>query len=688
MSLLSSNKFITRSRKKAIKYPKQWRAYVRGAVWSFVALFSFVVLYFSVQEWSWFNFVLGVAVTISGVVFGVFLQELLSFLVVPDKDVLFPLRRNALFSEFYGALRQFSDKIKHDEGNLLDDEETEIWVLLSSPLLVDFDETDKVTENPHYRTKFEKELHHIFSASQDFTRHLVCLNMEASRQFGVSPWERFLKVFSGYIVSASKEFSESEILPSSSEEVKFYSKVDAFRRRMRIRVHDFCKNTYVKPHLRFATQVDLQWQAIVIKAPQIRFYKAVVGFYGEDFFRKYSRLGLMSQIRTEAILNPDNQGFVSDEPDIVDWVIDGLVRPYFQETPVALSQAKHHSCGVHETISEILPNREGTSQIRTLVDDMSRFTSINLKYEHGPAKLLRKIEYPVYGSADNGAPKTRKLTYCQYLFHPLVAESSTWSSFNLRLSGGHSVLDMCTGIGVQALAAIDRGATFVQTVEVDPIALLCAADNFRVHGEREGLTIKCSLGDGFTIRPFSEFETKFKESIQDRQWGETLTQCRKNELNDLLEMNRNWIEDHYAEDIEKEAFDLVVLEPPFVEFSHTELCPSHDSLFDPHFKILRLLLRDSIRYLKHADEATDPWLRPYVFQSFSSLESTEELESFLESEKLYTIFRKHCVERNNVHWYAYHLLPNPSLCGFQVSGDAAKEVTIGEINLPDAATPG
>jgi len=657
MSSNRTNRLIDQARKKAVKYPRQYRAYLSGAAWSFVALAAIVVLYLCIQRTNWVHILLGVSVTISGVVFGVFLQELLSFLIVPDKDVLFPLRRNALFAEFHGALHEFSELINKDRRGLLDDPETQIWVLLSSPLLVDFGEIDRVISQENYRTKFERELHKIFSASQNFSRHLVCLSMEPSRLFGVSPWERFIKAFSGYVISDLPEFRDIQIAPNSAQADAFYQKVDALRRRITARVNDFCQNTYVKPHIQFASQGDLQWQVIVIKAPQRRFYKAVVGFYGEDFFRKYSRLGMMSEIRESVAENPDNQGFVSDEPDIVDWVISGLVEPYSQPGSPRLDFEYHHSNDVHKKISEILPAMEGLNQIRTIMDNLAQFESMELKYSHGPAKLMRTIEYPIYLPRVAETPSPRSLTYCQYLFHPLIAESSTWSSFNLRLPVGGYVLDMCTGIGVQALAAIDRGAAFIQAVDIDPIALLCAAENLRQMDSKPDLTVKVSLGTGYSIQPYDKFQSIFEKSLDDQLWGNALNTDRREELNQLFERNKEWIKEHYASKVQEHAFDLIILEPPFVEFSRTNSSPSHDSLFDPHFKLLRCLLCDSVKYLKHSEETNDDWLKPYVFQSFSSLESSEEFERFLEEKRLYRIFRKHCIERNSVRWYAYHLLP-------------------------------
>lgn len=657
MSKSKNSKFVTRARIKANKYPKQWKAYLRGAICSFLVLLTFVVFYLSVDERSLFNILLGVGVTISGVVFGVFLQELISFLIVPDKDVLFPLRRDALFSEFHSSLEEFSEKINHDDKKLLDDPDTEIWVLLNSPLLIDFDETEEVISDKNYRTKFEKELHHIFSTDRGFKRHLICLSMESSQLHGVSPWERFLKAFSGYVISAIPKFRAFNLDSKAQDE--FYSHVDAFRKGMKDKVHSFCGSSYVAPHIHFASQDDLQWQAIVIKAPQIRFYKAVVGFYGEDFFRKYSRLGLMSGMRKDLVSNPDNQGFVSDEPDIVDWVIDGLIKPYFDEGSHNIDAVKHHTSDVQKTICETLPRMEGTSEISTLIDNLSNFSSVKLAYEHGESQLLRKLEYPVYGNRENtdSHREKRELTYCQFLFHPLIAESSTWSSFNLRLPKNSAVLDMCTGIGVQALSAIDRGAKDVHVVDIDPVALLCAAGNLRKFGDRDGLTIKVSLGDGFCIYPFGDFVSKFEDSLKNVFWKNYITQDREKELKDLLSENLDWVEGHYESEIREKSFDLIILEPPFVEFSNSELTPSHNSLYDSHFRLLRRLLRDSVRYLKASDESDDPWLRPYVFQSFSSLENTDELESFVEAESLYSIFRKHCVERNGVHWYTYHFLP-------------------------------
>ena len=51
-------------------------------------------------------------VTVTGVVFGVFLHRLITFLVVPEKHGLFPLERKALFVEFLSALQGAGDRFR------------------------------------------------------------------------------------------------------------------------------------------------------------------------------------------------------------------------------------------------------------------------------------------------------------------------------------------------------------------------------------------------------------------------------------------------------------------------------------------------------------------------------------------------------------------------------------------------
>jgi methylase of polypeptide subunit release factors len=645
-------------KRKIEKYQKQFSPLFWGTVISCGLFATLVFLYFFPDVlYSKYGFlkvnektlqdILQVSFTVVGVIFGVFLQQLCEFLIVPDKEVLHPLRSKSLFTEFFFALEEFSDRINKDEKKLLDDEKTSITILLSSPVLVDFTEITKIIDDNNYTTKYEKLVNHIFSTEKKFTKQIICLDKSPSQFQGISPLQRFIKSFSGYIISDQYK---------GIEETLFYDKLDTFRRNITQKTYRFCESPFIKDCIKFAKEDDLQWQAIVIEAPQIRFFKAVVGFYGEDFFQKYSRLGLMSSRLQKPFKDSENQGFVSDEPDIVQWVKDGLVNPYIPDEEGKAKSIMHHSSVVHDKITKVKPSEEGTTEEPVMIDTLKTLETVKVSYKHGPNSILRDIEYPVY---DGTKAPPIKIIYCQHLFHPLIAESATWSSLNIRMLGDKRVLDMCCGVGVQGLASIDKGATFVHGVDSDPIALLCAIENYkRKVNNKPSIQVSVTLSEGFAnikAKTFDKFETIFKDTLNNSTWNGKLNNQRKEELLNLFESNRDYAQKIYKGCISKD-FDIIILEPPFVEFSEDDISPSHDSLYDKHFIVTRSLLENAKKYLNKPQNSED-WEKPCVMQSFSSLESIIELEKYIDKVVRYKIFRKSCIEKNGAYWYCYHLIP-------------------------------
>ncbi|MBU0459739.1 50S ribosomal protein L11 methyltransferase [Patescibacteria group bacterium] len=648
-------------KRKIEKYEKQFRPLVWGTSLSCLLFITLVSLYFfPTVLYSKYGFlkvnektlqdILQISFTVVGVFFGVFLQQLFGFLIVPDKEVLHPLNKKSLFPEFFSALEEFSDKIKKDEKGLLDDKRTNITILLSSPVLVDFDEIPKIIKDENYKTKYEILVNEIFNSEKKFERKIICLDIFQSQQQGLSPIQRFIKSFSGFIIS--EQYGGETI---KDREVSYYRDVDTFRRNIAHKVSVFCDSPIIKEYMKFAKEDDLQWQAIVVKAPQIRFYKAVVGFYGEDFFKKYSFLGLMNEIKSR-LIDPDNQGFVSDEPDIVEWVMTGLVNPYIPDKEQKARVITHHSSGVHDKITKEKPCGEGTTEESVMIDNLKTLETVNVTYTHGPNSILREIEYPMF---DGTISNLIKIKYCQYLFHPLIAESATWSSLNIRMLGDKRVLDMCCGIGVQGLASIDKGATFVHGVDNDPIALLCTIENYkRKVNNKSSIQVSVTLSEGFEnvkAKTFNEFEKIFKDTLNNSTWNGNLNDQRKEEILKLFEDNRNYAQEIYKGCISKD-FDIIILEPPFVEFSEDNASPSHDSLYDKHFVVTRSLLTHAKDYLKQSQDSKD-WKKPYVFQSFSSLENIVEFENYIDGVVRYKIFRKSCIEKNGAYWYCYYLIP-------------------------------
>ncbi len=653
---------------KVTKYEKRFRRLVNGNS-VFGGLFALLVYLYFFPEllYSQYGFLevnektlqdlLQVSFTVTGVIFGVFLQQGIEFLIMPEKEVLYPLDKKALFHEFYAALEEFSDKLKEDDRLL--DEEAKITILLSSPILVDFIEIDKILDNEkfkNYRTKWEILIYDIFN-NPKVSKKIICLNVSHLQSQGYSPLQRFIKSFSGYVIS--EHYKNNNI-----KDDFFYDKVDTFRKNITRKILTFCQEQIIKKNIVFAKEDDLQWQAIVIHAPKIRFYKAIVGFYGEDFFKKYSRLGLMSSLK-KPLENPDNRGFVSDEPDIVKWVEEGLIAPYIPDPNKKQEEVNiptHHSSEVHNKITKEWLERDGETEEKVMIDDLKKLGTVQVSYKHGRNSILREIDYPIY---DGTQSPPIKIIYCQPLFHPLIAESATWSSLNIRMPGnnGGKILDMCCGIGVQGLAAIDKGAKFVHGVDSDPIALLCAIENYkRKVSCKSDVKVSVTLSEGFgEVKEvnFDKFGEIFEETLNNPIWHEILkNDNRKNELRKLFNDNKDYASQIYTQEIPKD-FDLIILEPPFVEFSQDNNSPSHDSLYDKHFKVIRDLLEHAKDFLRlPTSPDTEDWENPYIMQGFSSLENIIEFETYIETVANYKIFRKACVQKNGVYWYCYHLIPN------------------------------
>ena len=96
-------------KRKTEKYDKQFRPLVKCLSISFIIFAILVLLYFFPKVlYSKYGFlevneetlkdILQIGFTIAGVVFGVFLQQLLEFLIVPDKEVLYPLEGTTIIT--------------------------------------------------------------------------------------------------------------------------------------------------------------------------------------------------------------------------------------------------------------------------------------------------------------------------------------------------------------------------------------------------------------------------------------------------------------------------------------------------------------------------------------------------------------------------------------------------------------
>lgn len=691
--LLSRNDTFKR---RIDRYEDEYRS-IRG--WCAVTLLIFLTcaacyIFPELMFWGDFGFIPAsraftekswqIAATVTGVVFGAYVQQLLHFLVTPRSDALSSLQAEVLLKEFVRLLEDFREKLQRDDENYLDDEKVRVDILLSSPVLLMFEEL-KAERGPGLgeseRTRFEKAVVHIFASDKKFSRRIICLDKSPQRHVGFSALGRFLKVFAGWAASdwaASQGRAEGHAGGlASKKRDEFYRCYRRTRQRLVRRAWSFCDHPAIKPHLQFSSADDINWQAIAVLGGATKFNRAVVGFYGEEYFRRTSALGLMSSMLEEDSAVVPNRGFFSTELDVVSWVSAALIEPYAKEDRVAgeaeeLEQGRgiHHSVSVIERTLNQLPTGTLTRAERVHsvhIEDGRCLKGLDLKLTSDSQNMFTDIEYPRF----DGSCGKRVLLYCRHLYHPLLAESSLWSSQNIRLVGTEArVLDMCCGIGVQGISALDRGAKEIHAVDSDPLALLCAGENLRRRLEEfddhaDKPKVSLTLCDGFQhvkAKSQEEWKGKLERLMREDFWQEKGGRFLGG-VEEVWQRNESFIERAYVDRVPNNAFDVVLLEPPFVEFlpelAAFKAVPHHllGGFVDEDFRLTRSLLLEAHAYLKDWDRADYRWVRPCAQQSFSSLENVAEFELFVERTAQWDIFRRSSLRLNGIYWHFYHLVP-------------------------------
>ena len=276
MFMVNSKKirpFFNKLNRKKLKYPGEYKT-LTWVTSVFAGTFSvFVLLYFFpcflYYEWGFIpckeetaKDILQICFTISGVVFGASFQQFIVFYLSPDKDVMQPLVANSIFREICHSLDEFSEKINNDKKGLLNDK-TEITILLSIPIVIDFFEIEYILEDKNYVTEFEKKINKIFiNSDRTFKRSIYCLHTTPLLNLGISPFQRFLKSFCGYLIT--ENFKEKKIDININKNFdSFCEKVYILRKHLTYRINKFCEQEHIKKNLKYVKEDDLQWQVLV-----------------------------------------------------------------------------------------------------------------------------------------------------------------------------------------------------------------------------------------------------------------------------------------------------------------------------------------------------------------------------------------------------------------------------------------
>lgn len=635
------------------KYKKTFEPTVTGFVIFFlmfvVAAFFQVVDYFP-KDTTW-RILLDVAMVIVGVVVGAYLQQIVIFMTVPDKEVLHPLDKDSLFDEFQRALRDFYDKVEPSRSSKLSSD-TQVYVLLNSPLLLSLEEARLAADGNLIKSQFEDDLLRVFGAEGQFKRTLISLSMTPLTTTGPAPWHRFMKAFSGFVISELFKHR----CPSDSETMQEVNKcLSQFRDAVSQKVAEILNDRRIKNNFYATDEDEIQWQVIAFTSPSLRFSRAVVGFYGYDFLRKHSIFGPLGDLRQHQ--DSESRGFVTDEPDIVNWVIEALIRPYLENAKPGCPLNTHHTATVAQKFHDIFQDNGRTREDYSYVSNSQKRT-ISLEYEKSKQRSIVEFDYPDFGSP---LSKTIKLNYLPGLFHPILGESSLWTSELINHQESETLMvDMCCGTGVQGITALQKGFQRCIFLDEDPLAVLATSMNLlKIFGDdaknRASVSRSKNLSDP-SDASFDAFELALEEAInraQDKQ-SSTGVALDWTDITNYISANRERLSELFNPDLSSDwkQANLVMLDPPYVDYMPSNQSKPLSCLVDPNFSTVRALL-------EQVETAARAGQLPYgcrVVQSFSSLESCEDLEEYLSAHE-WTITNCLKQNRHRAYWVTYFLEP-------------------------------
>ncbi|QQR49967.1 class I SAM-dependent methyltransferase [Candidatus Nomurabacteria bacterium] len=192
-----------------------------------------------------------------------------------------------------------------------------------------------------------------------------------------------------------------------------------------------------------------------------------------------------------------------------------------------------------------------------------------------------------------------KIKTCRGVFPPRSNFSHTSEKLHTIFGDltGLNILDMGTGTGIQAIQAIKDGAKSVVVVDINPAAISCAEENFKLNGVSDKITA---------------FESDLFIKIE----------------------NGN-------------KFDIIIANLPITDFPLNGLVES--ALYDPEYKIHKRFLKEATSYLQNSGA---------IIMTHIDFKGNEDFKEFEEMLSFYNFKPERYIEIEDMgyRWRMYRII--------------------------------